>query len=145
MLNKKEIKEEFLTEQEYFAIKRNIEIISDTWSDLWEMLYLSQAKPRQLLWARFDDVNEEMLLLASTKGLKGRRIANKQGVKKIILSRRSKYPEDVFIFQSHTNRTKATPRPVTLVAFNTALKKASIGVTTKTVSSKSAYCFNQEK
>ncbi len=45
-----------LTVVEFIAIKRNLENISDTWSDLWAMLYLSQAKPGQLLGAKFDDV-----------------------------------------------------------------------------------------
>lgn len=31
-----------LTVVEFIAIKRNLENISDTWSDLWAMLYLSQ-------------------------------------------------------------------------------------------------------
>src|SRR5690606_26091269 len=119
----------------------NLEAISDTWSDIWTTLYLSQAKPVQLLGARFDDVQNGMLVFGATKGLKERHIDLNPGVKNIILSRRKRYPNDVFIFQSHTNRTKATPRPVTLVAFNMALKRASAGVTAKTVSSKSAYCL----
>ncbi|MED5696864.1 hypothetical protein [Enterobacter ludwigii] len=128
-----------LTVVEFIAIKRNLENISDTWPDLWAMLYLSQAKPGQLLGAKFDDVSHDILVLSATKGLRERCIALKPGVKRILHSRREKYPEDVFLFQSHSHRTKTTPRPVTLVAFNAALKRASIGVTAKTVSSKSAY------
>lgn len=127
------------TLNEFFAVRRNLEAISDTWSDIWTTLYLSQAKPVQLLGARFDDVQNGMLVFGATKGLKERHIDLNPGVKNIILSRMEKYPGDTFLFQSHTNRTKASPRPVTLVAFNMALKKASLGVTKKIVSSKSAF------
>lgn len=56
-----------LTVVEFIAIKRNLENISDTWSDLWAMLYLSQAKPGQLLGAKFDDVSHDILVLSATK------------------------------------------------------------------------------
>lgn len=134
--------ESILTLNEFFAVKRNMEVISDTWSDLWVMLYLTQVKPVQLLKIKFDDAQNSGLVFAATKGLKERYIALTPGVKNIILSRRKRYPEDIFLFQSHTNRTRAVPRPVTLVAFNMALKRASAGVTAKTVSSKSAYCLS---
>ena len=45
---------------------------------------------------------------------------------------------DIFIFQSHSNRVKFKEQPVTVIAFNRALKIASSGVTDKKVSSKSA-------
>lgn len=70
-----------LTVVEFIAIKRNLENISDTWSDLWAMLYLSQAKPGQLLGAKFDDVSHDILVLSATKGLRERCIALKPGVK----------------------------------------------------------------
>ncbi|EQA1622514.1 hypothetical protein V5K00_RS10215 [Enterobacter asburiae] len=134
-----------LTLNEFFVIKRNLEAISDAWSDLWVMLYLTQIKPVQLLKIKFDDVQNSRIVFAATKGLKERYIALTPGVKNIILSRRKRYPEDVFLFQSHSNRTKATLRPVTLVAFNMALKRASTGVTTKTLTSKTANCLTLVK
>lgn len=78
-----------LTVVEFIAIKRNLENISDTWSDLWAMLYLSQAKPGQLLGAKFDDVSHDILVLSATKGLRERCIALKPGVKRILHSRRA--------------------------------------------------------
>lgn len=137
--------ENMLTLKEFFAIKRNLEAISDTWSDLWMMLYLTQVKPVQLLNIKFDDAQNSRLIFAATKVLKERNIALTTDVKDIILSRRKRYPEDIFLFQSHSNRTKATPRPVTLIAFNMALKRASNGVTTKKLTSKTANCLTLVK
>lgn len=59
-------------------------------------------------------------------------------VDEIIKRRRKAYPDDIYIFQSHSNRTGTEKKPVTVVAFNTALKYAATGVTNKNVSSKSA-------
>ncbi len=129
----------YLNLVEFFAIRRNLDAFSDTWADLWAMLYLSQVGPGQLLGIKFKDIRDGRLVLPATKGRKKICILLKAGVKNIILSRMEKYPGDIFLFQSHTNRTKASPRPVTLVAFNMALKKASLGVTKKIVSSKSAF------
>lgn len=56
----------------------------------------------------------------------------------IIQRRRNKYPADDYVFQSHSNRVKAERKPVTVVAFNQALKSAASGITTKNVSSKNA-------
>ena len=90
-----------------------------------------------MLKLKFDDVRKETVYFEATTGLDGISIPLNSGLNKLIRVRRSKYPDDAFVFQSHTNRTLA-PRPVTLVAFNMALKKASYGVTLKLVSSKSA-------
>lgn len=55
----------------------------------------------------------------------------------IISQRRQRYPNDIFLLQSNSLRVRATARPVTLIAFNAALKKAAWGITRKTISSRS--------
>lgn len=128
-----------LTLTEFFAVKRNLEAISDTWSDLWTMLYLSQAKPQRLLRLKYDDVSNDRLTLVAAGKLKECHIELRPGIQKIIQARRKRYPDDVFLFQSHSNCRKSSPCPVTLIAFNTALKRAAVGVTKKAVSSNSAF------
>ena len=59
-------------------------------------------------------------------------------IKNIIVKRRTLYPNDIFLFQSHSNRIKAYVRPVTIVAFNSALRLVSQEITHKNVSSRSA-------
>ncbi|MGD1736722.1 hypothetical protein ACP6DW_33180, partial [Klebsiella pneumoniae subsp. pneumoniae] len=52
--------------------------------------------------------------------------------------RRTTYPEDVFVFQSHSNRVKNRASPVTVIAFNTAIRKVSKVTTGELASSKNA-------
>ncbi|MBZ7490739.1 hypothetical protein FMJ35_31180, partial [Klebsiella michiganensis] len=56
----------------------------------------------------------------------------------MITRRRERHPEDIFVFQSHSNRVKNECRPVTLIAFNAALRHASKSLPAVTVSSSSA-------
>lgn len=128
-----------LTLDEYFAIHKNLRGISDTWSDLWALLYLSQTSPTRLLRLKYTNIKQDVVVLEGAGKRVEKHIPISPGIKAIIHSRRIKYPEDIFLFQSHANRVKAVPRPVTLIAFNTALKKAAKSVTNKAVSSKSAF------
>ncbi len=48
------------------------------------------------------------------------------------------YPQDIFVFQSHSNRVKNKYSPVTIIAFNAALRKVSKLATGEVVSSKNA-------
>jgi hypothetical protein len=131
--------DDYLYLTEFFAIKSSLAMISDTWSDLWLALFLTQASPTQLLELKFEHAKNGVLILPATRRFKQKCIPLNPGLKKIIQLRRIRYPNDKFLFQSHANRTKAIPRPVTLVAFNTALKRASFGITRKTLSSTNAF------
>lgn len=130
-----------LTLKEFFGIHQNLKKISDTWSDLWAILHLSKSSPAHLLRLKFSDTDNGWLVVRTSEGRVLRYIDTGPGIEKILLLRRARYPDDVYVFQSHTNRLLATPRPVTLIAFNAALKIASRRVTDKTVSSKSAVCL----
>lgn len=127
-----------LTVEEFFGIQRNLKKLSETWSDLWAMLHISQASPTHIICLKFSDVENGRLVLRSNRRLALRYVEISPGIEKILVSRRTSYPEDEYLFQSHTNRTLSNPRPVTLIAFNAALKTACRNVTCKTVSSKSA-------
>ncbi|MDV1094448.1 hypothetical protein RZQ20_19490, partial [Raoultella ornithinolytica] len=59
-------------------------------------------------------------------------------VEAMIARRRERYPEDVFLFQSHSNRVKYHRRPVTIIAFNAALRRAARSLPDVNVSSSSA-------
>lgn len=131
--------ENILTLNEFFAIKRNLEAISDVWSDLWTMLYLSQIRPLRLLTLKYDDLTNDRQTFVAAGKFKKCNIELRPGIQKIIQARRKRYPDDVFLFQSHSNCRKSSPCPVTLIAFNTALKRAAVGVTKKAVSSNSAF------
>lgn len=130
--------EDGLTSLEFAGIRKNLENISDTWADLWVMLRLTQAGVTQLLRCRHQDVRGEVLLLSAHGRYAERHLPLTSTAIVIIRHRRQRYPDDEFLFQSHSPRVSSTARPVTLIAFNTALKKAARGITHKTVSSNSA-------
>jgi len=88
---------------------------------------------------KYNDVHEDVVFLKSHRRYKGEFLNMNISLKKLIEIRAKRYPDDVYIFQSHSNYKKFNQSPLTLIAFNRALKIASEKVTTKTVSSKSAY------
>ncbi len=130
-----------LTRLEFNGIRRNLECISDTWADLWFLLNLTQVHITQLLRCCYLDWWGDVLVLPAYSTFAEKRIALSPTARVIIGQRRSRYPNDAFLFQSHSLRVKACARPVTVIAFNMALKKAAQGITCKTVSSKSALCI----
>ncbi|WP_065240073.1 hypothetical protein [Enterobacter ludwigii] len=133
-----------LTLSEFNEIRKNLELSSDTWADLWFLLNLTQVHITQLLRCRYLEWRGNLLILPSYGIFAEKRISLSPTARVIIGQRRNRYPNDVFVFQSHSLRMKAIARPVTVIAFNMALKKAAQGVTCKTVSSKSALCVNHD-
>lgn len=88
----------------------------------------------KLLSLRFEDVSGvESLKISGNINL-----LTDNPVKQIIKKRRELYPDDIFLFQSHSNRVKSIAKPVTVIAFNQALKSVAKYVTKKNVSSSSA-------
>lgn len=127
-----------LTPMEFAGIRRNLEYISDTWADLWVLLNLTKVRVTPLIRCRYQEVQEDILVLPAHSVFAPKRIILSPTARVIIMQRRRRYPHDDFVFQSHSLRVRATARPVTVIAFNTALKKAAQGITQKAVSSKSA-------
>lgn len=130
-----------ITSLEFNEIRKNLELSSDTWADLWFLLNLTQVHITQLLRCRYLEWRGDLLILPAYGIFAEKRISLSPTACVIIGQRRNRYPNDVFLFQSHSLRVKAIARPVTVIAFNMALKKAAQGVTCKTVSSKSALCI----
>ncbi|WP_285131398.1 hypothetical protein [Leclercia adecarboxylata] len=123
-----------LTFSEFSAINSRLRLVSDIWSDLWVVIYYSQMSIGKLLSLRFEDVSGiEPLKISGNINL-----LTDNPVKQIIKKRHELYPDDIFLFQSHSNRVKAIAKPVTVIAFNQALKNVAKYVTEKNVSSSSA-------
>lgn len=127
-----------LTFHEFLRIHNTLNKISDSWADLWILLNLTQVMITRLLHLKYQDIHGDVIILQARGRFVQQRLLITSEVYKIISRRRTKYPHDIYIFQSHSNRTKAIRNPVTVTAFNQALKIAAMGVTTKVVSSKSA-------
>ncbi|WP_411545858.1 hypothetical protein [Klebsiella pneumoniae] len=85
-----------------------------------------------------DDIDGDLILIRKQGHLKELRVKSTPPVEAMIARRRERYPEDVFLFQSHSNRVKYQRRPVTIIAFNAALRRAARSLPDVNVSSSSA-------
>lgn len=127
-----------LTPRQVALINCRLKDISDTWADLWVFLHLVPIGVSRAIDLRYSCFDGKSLTCEERGRFKEKQIAASPLVCELIQRRRERYPDDIYIFQSHSNRVKFQDKPVTVVAFNQALKIASKGVTGKTVSSKSA-------
>lgn len=127
-----------LTFAQFLLINSQLANISDTWADLWALIFHTGLSVGRLLALCHDDTDGDSILLREQGRLKALRVELTPPAIAIIERRRERYPEDVFVFQSHSNRVKYECRPVTLIAFNTALGRAAKSLPGVTVSSSSA-------
>ena len=127
-----------LSFEQFLAVKDKLIDISDTWSDLWALTFYTGASAGRLIALRYDHVDDNAMLLQGSRHLKALCVELSPPAVAILNRRREKYPDDIFVFQSHSNRVKYERRPVTLIAFNTALGRAAKPLSDVTVSSSSA-------
>lgn len=130
---------DLLTFYEFAVINARLRTISDTWSDLWACLYYLPVGTGRTIRLCHSDFSDDQLTFRQRGRLGEICILAPPLVRTIIRRRREAYPEDIYIFQSHSNRVKANKKPVTVIAFNMALKQAASGVTTMNVTSKSVW------
>nr|WP_074185843.1 hypothetical protein [Klebsiella oxytoca] len=127
-----------LTFAQFLVINSQLANNSDTWADLWALIFHTSLSAGRLLALRYDDIDNDSILIRERGRLKALRVEIPPRAMAMITRRRERYPEDVFVFQSHSNRVKYECRPVTLIAFNTALGRAAKSLPGVTVSSSSA-------
>lgn len=127
-----------LTFAQFLLINSQLANISDTWADLWALIFHTGLSAGRLLALRYDDVDGDSILIREQGRLKELCIELSSPAMAMIDRRRKNYPGDVFVFQSHSNRVKYERRPVTLIAFDTALRRAAKSLPEVTVSSSSA-------
>lgn len=124
--------------EQFLTINSNLVHISDTWSDLWVLIFYTGLGVGRLIDLRYTDIEGEAAYLREKGRLKAKRIELSAPVCTLLKRRRMMYPQDIFVFQSHSNRVKNKCSPVTIIAFNAALRKASKLATGGVVSSKNA-------
>lgn len=112
-------------------MRKNLEMISDTWADLWALLNLTRARVTHLIHCQYKDIQGKTIALPTHSMFRDKHHALNPTALLIIRHRQQRYPGDIFLFQSHCSRVKATAKPVTVIVFNTALKKAALGSHTK--------------
>ncbi|HAT1663497.1 TPA: hypothetical protein ACGPHA_003599 [Klebsiella variicola] len=124
--------------EQFLTINSNLVSISDTWADLWALIFHTGLSAGRLLSIRYDDIDGGLILIRKQGHLKELRVESTPPVEAMIARRRERYPEDVYLFQSHSNRVKYQRRPVTIIAFNAALRRAARSLPDVNVSSSSA-------
>lgn len=112
--------------------------MSDTWPNLWIIIYCTQLSVGRLIRLKYDDIIEHSFNIDQQWRQKELCIELTVPIEQILKRRREMYPDDIYLFQSHSTRVKFPPRPVTVIAFNTALRKAGSTIPGPTVSSSSA-------
>ncbi len=127
-----------LTTRQVALINCRLKDISDTWADLWVFLHLVPIGVSRAIVLQYSNFDGKSLTFEERGKFKAKQISASPLVCELIQRRRERYPNDIYIFQSHSNRVKFQDKPVTVVAFNQALKKAAKFVTDDVVSSKSA-------
>lgn len=127
-----------LSFRQFLEINSKLMHISDTWSDLWVMIYYTQLSVGSLIRLKYDDISDNSFNTGKRGRLEELRIESTAPIKQILERRRKRYPDDIYVFQSHSNRVKKSPRPVTVIAFNAALRKAGATRPGLPVSSSSA-------
>jgi len=127
-----------ITLSEFKQIHFNLMKISGTWSDLWLSLFLLRIDSGSVVSIKYSDIQGDILHLNGTKKFPKKSIKVEKGFLELVERRKNKNPTDVYIFQSRSNRVKSLTRPVTVIAMNMAIKKASDDIIDKNVSMKSA-------
>ncbi|MEG8851095.1 hypothetical protein U4T44_23100, partial [Klebsiella pneumoniae] len=95
-----------LTFAQFLVINSKLAKISDTWADLWALIFHTGLSVGRLLALRHDDTDGDSILLREQGRLKALRVELTPPAIAIIVRRRESYPGDVFVFQSHSNRVK---------------------------------------
>ncbi|MBX4771493.1 hypothetical protein [Klebsiella oxytoca] len=124
--------------EQFLTVNSNLAHISDTWSDMWALIFYTGLSVGRLIDLRYTDIESGTAYLREKGRLKAKQIELSAPVCTILERRRMMYPQDVFVFQSHSNRVKNKYSPVTIIAFNAALRKVSKLATGEVVSSKNA-------
>lgn len=123
---------------EFTIINSKLKQLSETWSDLWVMLYYQQTSVGKIINLTYSDVCSSKGVISGNFHKEGPSLYLNNSALQIVKKRRVLYPNDIYIFQSHSNRVKAIVKPVTVIAFNQALRKAAEHLPCKHVSSNSA-------
>lgn len=124
--------------RDFLTINYNLMHMSDTWADLWALIFYTRLSAGRLLSLRYDDIDGCSIMIREPGHLKVLKVELSLPAMAMIDRRKKRYPGDVFLFQSHSNRVKYQRRPVTIIAFNAALRRAARSLPGVNVSSSSA-------
>lgn len=96
-----------LSFRQFLEINSKLMHISDTWSDLWVMIYYKQLSVGRLIRLKYDDISDNSFNTGKRGRLEELCIESTAPIKQILKRRRKQYPDDIYVFQSHSNRVKS--------------------------------------
>jgi hypothetical protein len=131
-------KADHVTLLEFMWIHNKLNESSTTWADLWIALFMLKAECKRVICIKYSDIENNLLHLSATPKFAKRIVKLNDVVCNLIQRRKELYPDDIYVFQSKSNRVKGNVKPVTATAMNMALKEAAKHITGKNVSMKSA-------
>lgn len=103
--------ENTLTLREFTAVRKNLEDISETRADLWTLLCLTRTMITRLIHLKYQDIHDDEIVLPGHGKFAEKRLSPSPAIRKIVVRRRAGFPDDIYLFQSHSNRVKAVARP----------------------------------
>lgn len=127
------------TLEEAAAIEKVLRYRNETYADAWALNLNLALRISDLLALTYKDVAGTEIRITEGKTKKARVIPINEKARKIINRRRAAYPEDIFLFQSRSNRVKSqAARPVTRESASRAFSEAGEMVTDKNIGTHSA-------
>lgn len=96
----------------------------ETYADVWRLNLNMALRISDLLALTFEAVQGNTIRITETKTGKVKQFPINDAARAIIERRRAENPDDVFLFQSKSNRVKGSAKPVTREAVSRAFKAA---------------------
>ncbi len=115
---------ESVTLLEAKKIEADLKRHAPDYADIWTFGLNVSLRISDLLSIKYQALNLEKreLILIESKTLKTREIRLNESAINIIKHRRAKYPDDIYLFQTHSNRAKNLKKPISRVAVATKFK-----------------------
>lgn len=127
------------TLEEAAAIEKVLRYRNETYADAWALNLNLALRISDLLALTYKDVAGTEIPITEGKTKKARVIPINEKAREIINRRRAAYPEDVFLFQSRSNRVKGqAASPVSRESASKAFSEAGEMVTDKNIGTHSA-------
>lgn len=100
----------------------------ETYADIWKLNLNMALRVSDLLSLTFESVQGSTIRIVETKTGKVKQFPINDAARAIIEKRRRDNPEDVYLFQSKSNRVKAQASPVAREGVSRAFKEAGLEV-----------------
>ncbi|SHI14747.1 hypothetical protein SAMN05428958_1212 [Pantoea sesami] len=127
-----------LTHSQFFTIYRKLALRSRTWADIWYMLHLTGMMAIRIIHLRHDDIRDGCIHFPVRGKFSACTVPLTPSLHSLIVRRRLHFPQDIWVFQSHSARVKGRPSPVTFIAFSQAIRQAARGVVSHSAGTRDA-------